>query len=180
MITMPRPWTCSDLEPASCPKVSDSPLPVPRAEHGALVDPAAQVAYIVGGHDDRGQILSTCADPNPDPNNLLSCELWPSLLLKGGHGHINASLCERILFCGLQHTPLARVPAALVPGDSAIVLMCQTGWTASHKQPCARPAASRLASADAVCACALPAFLLCQRDEVGSTAAGLALQDDQV
>ena len=30
-----------------------------------MVDPAAQVAYIVGGHDDRGQILSTCAGPTP-------------------------------------------------------------------------------------------------------------------
>ena len=40
-----------------CAQVSDSALPVARAEHGALVDQTAQVAYIVGGHDDRGTIL---------------------------------------------------------------------------------------------------------------------------
>ncbi len=40
-------------------QVTDTALPVPRAEHGALVDPSAQVAYIVGGHDDHGQLLAT-------------------------------------------------------------------------------------------------------------------------
>ena len=57
---MPRQHPGSDRALVPRRQVSDSPLPVPRAEHGALVDPTAQVAYVVGGHDDRGNILSTC------------------------------------------------------------------------------------------------------------------------